>query len=566
MPDLAEPVSFAEGHTLRLHNTRARTTEPVEPRHTTGDGRPHLRFYGCGPTVYTFAHIGNFRSFLTADLILRTAQALGWHVTYVSNVTDVGHLTQDDLIDAAGEDKMAAALEREGSRFANIYDLARFYTDALLDDWHALNLRDPDVRPRATEHVTDQIRAVQRLEDAGLAYATEQGVYFDVTKDPAYGTLSGNDAAEQLQATGRETVDDPGKRDPRDFALWKIDPDHLMQWHSPWGYGFPGWHIECSVMGRRYLGPDFDLHTGGEDLIFPHHECELAQNRALSAAEGPGAGEGNGAEDAGEAEVRYWVHTRFLQVEGEKMSKSKGNFYTVRDLIAPEEGAPGAPEGGRGVEPLALRYALMAGQYRKPFNFTMQTLKDAAKHVQRYQEAAARVDAVLAEGEPDGAGGGDDGGDGDDAGDDRIGARLADAYERTLAAMCDDLNTPAALAAALDGVKLIQGLAGDGASPGGLNAASAQSARHWLDATNALLGIVAPEHRRPGVASGPHHAPDASADALADEVEALLDERAQARADGDYARADALRDALDAMGIEVMDGPEGTTWRKKVSV
>ncbi len=559
MPDLAESASFAEGHTLRLYNTRARAPEAVEPRRTTDDGRPHLRFYGCGPTVYTFAHIGNFRSFLTADLILRTAQALGWRVTYVSNVTDVGHLTRDDLIDASGTDKMAAALEREGSRFATIYDLARFYTDALLADWHALNLRDPDVRPRATEHVTEQLKAVMALVERGQAYATEQGVYFDVTSDPAYGTLSGNDAAEQLQATDRATVDDPGKRDPRDFALWKLDPDHLMQWHSPWGFGFPGWHIECSVMSRRYLGPDFDLHTGGEDLIFPHHECERAQNRALAAAEGH-----EGDPDGGDAGVRYWVHTRFLQVEGAKMSKSTGTFYTVRDLIAPDPDDAHVPASIRdlgGVDPLALRYALMAGQYRKPLNFTLQTLKDAAKHVRRYQDAAAAVDAVLAQAEGAEASAGDA-----ERSDDRVGERLAKIYRRTLAAMCDDLNTPAALAAALDGVKLIQGMAGKGTAPGHhLNAASARSARHWLDATNALLGIVAPEHDDP-YHDDPHHDDETPADALAGEVEALLDERAAARADGDYARADALRDTLDAMGIEVMDGPEGTTWRKKVSV
>lgn len=502
--------------TLRLYNTLTHSVEPVdliEPG--------HLRFYSCGPTVYTYAHIGNFRSFLTADLILRTAQALGWETTFVSNVTDVGHLTQDDLVDPSGEDKMAAALEREGTRFPNIYDLARFYTNALVDDWHALNLREPDVRPRATEHVSHQIKAVEQLVKRGHAYETGQGIYFSVASFPDYGKLSGNRSADDLEAGVREElVDDPEKRDPRDFALWKKDPDHLMQWYSPWGWGFPGWHIECSVMSAEYLGPHIDLHAGGEDLIFPHHECEIAQAESLT--------------DDDEPFARHWVHTRFLQVEGEKMSKSKGNFFTVRDLIEP------ASEGGRGVDPLALRYALLSGQYRKPFNFTMKTLKDSARMVRRYQDAADLIDAALEQG---------------DEGDDRVDERLRDIYDRTLAAMCDDLNTPQALAVAHEGVKLLHGMGDD------LNAASARSAQRWLEKTNALLGIVWSEYSDDTAARD-----DAESDPLAEKVEALLEERAAARKAGNYDRADAIRDELDAMGIEVMDSTNGTTWRKKIDV
>ena len=507
---------MSSDRTLRLYNTLSHAVEPVEPIEPG-----HLRFYSCGPTVYTYAHIGNFRSFLTADLIARTAAAIGWDTTFVSNITDVGHLTQDDLVDPSGEDKMTAALEREGARFANIYDLARFYTEAFLDDWRALNLRMPDVQPRATEHVTPQIKAVEQLVEKGHAYETDQGVYFAVESFPDYGKLSGNRSAEDLEAGVREElIDDPDKRDPRDFALWKKDPDHLMQWHSPWGWGFPGWHIECSVMSAEYLGAHIDLHAGGEDLIFPHHECEIAQAESLS--------------DDGEPFARTWVHTRFLQVEGEKMSKSKGNFFTVRDLIEPEA------EGGRGIDPLALRYTLLSGQYRKPFNFTKKTLKDSAQMVRRYQDAAALVEDALER---------------DTDGDDHLGDRLRDIYARTLDAMCDDLNTPQALAVAHEGVKLIHSLKGD------LNAASAQSAQRWLKQTNALLGVIWPEYD--GEAA-PHD--DAESDPLAEKVEALIEERAQARADGNYDRADAIRDELDAMGIEVMDSAEGTTWRKKIDV
>lgn len=505
---------MSSDHTFRLYNTLTRKTEPVEPAETR-----HLRFYACGPTVYNYAHIGNFRSFLTADLILRTARALGWKTTYVSNVTDVGHLTEDDMTDPSGEDRMAKALRREGQRFPNIYDLARYYTNALIGDWKALNLREPDVRPRATEHMRQQIQAVQKLIESGHAYETEQGVYFDVNSFADYGKLSGNREAEQLEQFVRDVVADRDKHDPRDFALWKKDAQHLMQWHSPWGWGFPGWHIECSVMAMEYLGESIDLHAGGEDLIFPHHECEIAQSESLT--ERPFA--------------RYWAHTRFLQVEGEKMSKSAGNFYTVRDLIAP------AAEGGRDVDPLALRLALISGQYRKPFNFTFDHLKDSARHVRRFQEADERTAAVLEEAGVDAQNG-----------QDGLGEPLEAIYQRALAAMCDDLNTPAAIAAALEGVKLVNGV--EAFSP-----ASARSARAWLDGINALLGIVRPEHET----ASPEQTED---DPFAQKVNALIQKREEARAAKDYERADALRDELDEMGVEVMDSAEGTTWRRKLPV
>ena len=499
--------------TFRLYDTESGSVCPLEPQE---DG--HLRFYACGPTVYAYAHIGNFRSFLTADLILRTARALGWDVTYVSNVTDVGHLTEDDLTDPQGEDKMEQALQEEGERFANIYDLARYYTDALIEEWHALNMREPDVRPRATEHMQHQIQAVERLVESGHAYETEQGIYFSVESFEGYGQLSGRGQDPDELRGERDVVQDEEKRDPRDFALWKKDDSHLMQWHTPWGWGFPGWHIECSVMAQAYLGDTLDLHAGGEDLIFPHHECEIAQAESLT----------------GEPFARHWTHTRFLQVEGEKMSKSEGNFYTVRDLIAPPE------EGGRGVDPLALRLALISGQYRKPYNFTFDTLRDSARHVRRFREADERAEAALAGLEDEG----------DLPGDDQLAVPLEDSYERALDAMCDDLNTPAALAAALEGVKRINEQ-GDDLSP-----ASARNAQRWLDRINALLGIVRPEHE------DATRRDDGEKDAFDEKVNALVQEREEAREDGDYEKADTLRDQLRDMGVKVMDSDEGTTWRR----
>jgi len=505
---------------LSLHNTLTRQAEPIEPALTDADGHPLLRVYGCGPTVYSLAHIGNFRSFLTTDLLLRTARALGWRTKYVSNVTDVGHLTDDDVADAQGQDKLAKALQsKEGQRFANVWDLARHYTGALVADWQALNLLEPDVRPRATEHVREQIRAVETLIERGHAYETADGVYFHVPSFPDYGKLSGNRDAEGL-ATGaagatREVVTDEAKRDPRDFALWKKDPGHLMQWHSPFAegtpWGFPGWHIECSVMAQQYLGETIDVHTGGEDLIFPHHECEIAQAESLT----------------GKPFARTWLHTRFLQVEGEKMSKSKGNFITVRDLI--EE---------RGIDPLAVRYALISGHYRKPLNFTEKNLQAAAKLVARIRHAYDVLipQAELRQDEPR---------DEDHA----LGELLDEAYDNALAGLCDDLNTPIALREVLAGVGHL--------SAHDLNRTSAHHAKAFLDKVNALLGIV--QHEGQG-------APLGETDAFAEQVEALVAERVEARKARDFARADALRDELDALGVEVMDTPQGSTWRRRPTV
>ncbi|WP_412070494.1 cysteine--tRNA ligase [Rubrivirga sp. IMCC43871] len=509
---------------LRLTNTLSRQLETIEPAAHAPDGRPLLRFYSCGPTVYSYAHVGNFRTFLTADLLVRTAEALGWAVRYVSNVTDVGHLTEDDVADAGGEDKMAKALaSKEGEAFETVWDLARHYTDALKRDWDALGLRDPDIRPRATEHVREQILAVQALIASGHAYETDDGVYFHVPSFPDYGKLSGNTDADALVEGSREVVRDDGKRDPRDFALWKKDAGHLMQWHSPFtqgatdGWGFPGWHLECSVMAQKYLGDTIDLHGGGEDLRFPHHECEIAQAEAIT----------------GQPFSRYWMHTRFLQVEGEKMSKSKGNFLTVRDFLA-DPAAGGRADWGAPLDPLALRLALISGHYARPFNLTQKGLEDAAKNRSRYVDAlaAARTHA-------------------DAPGPDTLADPLQVAYADALAAMADDLNTPVALAAAYRGANLILADARDG----GLSAASAASALAYLDRIDTLLGIV-------GVYATPADTASDPDDALAADVAPLVTQRTEARAAKDWARADAIRDELAALGVEVVDTPSGPEWRR----
>ena len=498
---------------FQLHNTLTGRLEALEPNEPG-----LLRMYTCGPTVYSYAHIGNFRTFITSDLLARTARAIGWQVRHVSNITDVGHLTEDDVADATGEDKMAKALKsKEGEQFPNVWDLARYYADTLITNWQMLNLHEPDVRPRATEHITQQIQAIEDLIKKGHAYETEDAVYFDVGSFKDYGKLSGNKDAEQLAETVRDVVVDTNKRDPRDFALWKKDDKHLMQWYSPFGRGFPGWHIECSVMSMQYLGEHFDVHGGGEDLIFPHHECEIAQAEGLT----------------GKPFADMWVHTRFLQVEGAKMSKSKGNFFTVRDLT------DSPANGGRGISPFALRLALMSGQYRKPYNFTLKTLNDSVQIVERFEAAQELVHTSL---------------ESPSEGEDLVGAALDQSYKRTLHALLDDLNTPLAISSALEGIKILS-------KHTELSQASAERAQEWLDKTNALLGIYTYDN---GFAL--HSQEDPADEELNIRVESLLKERQEARNARDFARADAIRDELDAMGIDVMDTPEGPKWKKKSAI
>lgn len=480
---------------FRLYDTltrEVRVLRPLEPG--------HLRFYSCGPTVYSYAHIGNFRTFLTADLVVRTAQALGWSVSYVSNITDVGHLTQDDVADAEGEDRMEKALHsKEGERFADIWQLSEHYADAFKEDWSRLNLQPPMVWPKATQHITGQIDAITELVRRGHAYETPTGVYFDVASFKEYGKLSGNQERDQLMTGVRDVVVDENKRSPVDFALWKKDELHLMQWYSPFGKGFPGWHLECSVMARAYLGDTIDLHAGGEDLVFPHHECEIAQSESLT----------------GKPFANHWLHTRFLMVDGEKMAKRTGKFYTVRDLV-----------DGKGANPLAVRYALMAVPYGKQLNFTLQGLQDATKNVERFAECRRLVAGRTG-----------------DAAASAISGSLEDAYGATLDAMCDDLNTSVALAHALEGTAVIfraQPLSDDDAA----------AAERFLERIEALLGIVGAGDVGPG-------------EELDAEIEAMVARREDARKSKDFALADSLREQIEARGIELRDTPDGAVWRRK---
>lgn len=537
---------------LRLYNTLTRRAEeffPADPSRVT--------FYSCGPTVYDDAHIGNFRSFLAADVLRRWIESplceiAGCgrgprRVVHVMNITDVGHMTDDAEGGEAGEDRMAVAgrrlaeAKKSGRLPAGVevdpgdpYQIARFYEARFRDDAKRLGLklaieaeRDPSLMPRATESVGGMVAMIERLVARGHAYVVgvpgARVAYFRVRSFEPYGRLSGNtlDRLKEGEGGRVSAVNQSSKEHPADFLLWKEDASHVMKWASPWGEGYPGWHIECSVMSfvrlatgprrdgdskgggpamggaeaiREAIVPDgeaiIDLHSGGEDNIFPHHECEIAQSCCAF----------NATPERG-TYARMWFHPRFLLVEGAKMSKSKGNFFTARDLFA------------RGVSPGALRLELIRTHYRSNANFTMQGLEDSARLVERWRRVAE------ATGEP--------------AGDQ---ARADEARRAFASAMDDDLNVSAAIGAINTWVNSLAGPGRDDAS-----------AMREFDAVLGVLGLERPA----GVASAigvflPGVEPD-------ERVVERLEARRRARARKDFAASDAIRDELLAMGYTIKD-------------
>ncbi|HEX2141705.1 MAG TPA: cysteine--tRNA ligase [Candidatus Limnocylindria bacterium] len=372
--------------TIKLYNSLTRRLEPLEP---VNPGR--VAIYTCGSTVYRYAHIGNLRTYLFGDLLRRVLEYLGYEVTYVKNITDVGHMRE------TGEDPILLAAEVEGKTPDQIAD---FYTDAWLEDERLLNMRPAEVMPKATDHIPEMIAMTQTLLERGLAYEVNGNVYFDVSELPSYGQLSGQ-KLDQMRSGHRVDVE-PDKRDAEDFALWKrAEPGRLMKWRSPWGEGFPGWHIECSAMSMKYLGERFDIHTGGIDLKFPHHEDEIAQSEGVT----------------GHRVVSIWMHGEFLTLADAKMAKSAGNVIRVSDL----------PQ--KGFEPLVFRYLALQAHYRSKLDFTEEAMHGAASGLRRLRRAAS---------------------EGDSAGTDvDLSVEPAAAYhERFVAAISDDLAMPAALAAA----------------------------------------------------------------------------------------------------------------------
>lgn len=436
--------------------------------------------YTCGPTVYNFAHIGNFRAMVVYDLVRRWLQERGYHVTHVMNVTDV-------------DDKTIAGARRAG---ISLRDYTDPFITAFFEDCASLRLLRPTHVPRATEHIPGMIALVQRLLEVGVAYVAQDGsVYFSIEKYPAYGRLSRIETR-QLQHGARVASDEYDKEHVADFVLWKAwtEDDGDVRWESPWGPGRPGWHLECSVMARQYLGDTIDIHMGGEDLVFPHHENEIAQSEAAT----------------GKPFVRYWLHNAHLLVEGRKMSKSLGNFYTLRDLLA------------RGYTGREIRYVLLSVQYRQPLNFTFEGLHAARSALQRLDDTRAALERVAS-----------------DKSTTSVRTEVARAIEtartRWTEALDDDVNTSPALAALFDLVHE----ANKWLAHHALNGAEAHALLTFFDTTNRVLAV------------------EPEADAIPPEIQQLAEERAAARRAKDWARADQLRATLMAKGYTVEDTPHG---------
>ncbi|NTU46295.1 cysteine--tRNA ligase [Candidatus Roizmanbacteria bacterium] len=327
---------------MKLYNTLSRSVEELQPLNP-----PVVTMYTCGPTVYDYTHIGHMRTYTMVDILRRTLTMQGFHVKQVMNVTDVGHLTSDG---DTGEDKLEKGAKKYGK---TVWEIAQFYTDFFHSAMKVINILPPDVESKATDHIPEMIELIQTLGKKGFTYETDEAIYFDVSKFSNYGKLSRQKIDEKLQAVRDEVFEDPQKKHPADFVLWfkRVGKfaDHTMHWPSPWGEGFPGWHIECSAMSMKYLGESIDIHTGGIDHIPVHHENEIAQSEGAT----------------GKKFVQIWVHPNFLQVDGQKMSKSLGNFYTYEDVQK------------KGIEPLALRLLFLQAHYRQSLNFTWESAKGA---------------------------------------------------------------------------------------------------------------------------------------------------------------------------------------------
>ncbi|HEX9037811.1 MAG TPA: cysteine--tRNA ligase [Ktedonobacterales bacterium] len=490
IPAQAASAQDAPSPQLRLYNTLSRKVEPltlIEP------GR--LSMYSCGPTVYRYIHIGNLRTFTMADWIRRATETQGVKVTHIKNITDVGHMRQERL--DQGEDKMISQALKEGR---TPWEIAAFYTEAFHEDERRLNILPAHTFPRATDHIPEMIAMTQRLLERGFAYEANGSVFFSVAAFPAYGELSGNllEFIGQGQHTANEH--DPLKRAPEDFPLWKkSEPGRLMAWESPWGRGFPGWHIECSAMSAKYLGAQFDLHTGGVDNIFPHHEDERAQSEAAS----------------GQRFVHMWTHGQHLLADGLKMAKSTGNAYTRSDVEA------------RGFEPLALRYFFTTAKYRSRINFTFRALRSAQTALRRLRERGWTLYRAC-----------------DGAAATREDARASSAYVSFLAAVNDDLNMPVAMSRL--GAALRDG------------AQSAATRLGLLYVCDEILGFGFAEELATRARSGEEW----RAAGAPEEVVALARERQILRATHDYAAADALRARVADAGYTLEDSRDAPIdWR-----
>ncbi len=530
---------------LYLTNTLSRKKElftPINPG--------HVGMYVCGPTVYGDAHLGHARPGVTFDVLFRLLKHLGYKVRYVRNITDVGHLEHDA---DEGEDKIAKKARLEQ---LEPMEIVQTYTFRYHEAMRQLNVAPPSIEPRASGHIIEQIETVKKILDAGFAYISNGSVYFDVAaynKKYHYGVLSGRTLDDTLEGT--RTLDGQSdKRAPYDFALWKkADPTHIMHWPSPWSEGFPGWHLECSVMGEKYLGQEFDIHGGGMDLMFPHHECEIAQNEASRSTQG----------------VHYWVHNNMITINGQKMGKSLGNFITLPQLFSGDH-----PKLEQAYSPMTIRFFILQAHYRGTLDFSNEALQAAEKGYKRvmqgykdlkalakaagieptakgtegnpadamqygeFIDAVAPEAAVLASASPASAEA-----PAPVADSEAIVKIFNDAYE----ALCDDLNTPVALANVFEAVRII-----NSAKAGELKLSRNDLSTLLTLFDNVVFGVMGLRDES-AAESGDKHVVDGLMDMV-------LDERAKAKAAKDWTTSDAIRDHLKALGITVKDTKDGSEW------
>ena len=489
-------------HQLVIYNTRSRKKEvftPLQPG--------HVGMYVCGPTVYGDAHLGHARPAITFDLLFRYLRHLGYKVRYVRNITDVGHLEHDS---DDGEDKIAKKAKLEQ---LEPMEVAQYYTNRFHQAMDALNVLPPSIEPHATGHIIEQEQLVEEILKNGYAYESEGSVYFDVEKynhDHHYGVLSGRNLEDVINAS-RNLAGVGEKRNQVDFALWKkAQPEHIMRWPSPWSEGFPGWHCECTAMGRKYLGNHFDIHGGGMDLVFPHHECEIAQAVA----------------SLGDEMVKYWMHNNMITINDQKMGKSLGNFITLDQFFTGQH-----EKLDKAYSPMTIRFFILQAHYRSTVDFGNEALQASEKGLSRLMEGLANLGRI----EPSAQG--------------TVGTDFAEKLEKDCyAAMDDDLNSPIVISHLFDACRTINSIVDHKATitPEGLEQLTRVFRTFVLD----ILGL------KEEAGSG-----TAREEAFGAVVDMLLEQRAKAKANKDWATSDLIRDRLAALGFEVKDTKDGFSWK-----
>ncbi len=482
---------------LVVYNTLSRKKEEFEPINP-----PFVGMYVCGPTVYGDAHLGHARAALTFDTVFRFLRFLGYKVRYVRNITDVGHLENDS---DAGEDKIEKKARIEQ---LEPMEVAQYYTKRYLDAMDAMNIMRPSIQPTATGHIMEQIDIVKILLEKAYAYVSNGSVYFDVNKynndTHKYGILS-NRVIDEMIANTRELDGQSEKHNPADFALWKkASPEHIMRWESPWSIGFPGWHLECTAMSRKYLGERFDIHGGGLDLLFPHHESEIAQSVCAFGCE----------------PAKYWLHNNMITIGGQKMGKSLGNFITLNEFFDGKH-----PKLDKAYSPMTIRFFILQAHYRSTLDFSNEALSAAEKGMKKLFEAQKNIDALPTS--------------------DKSSMDFSALFDKCIEAMCDDFNTPMVIAELFEITRLINLVADRKES---ITEEDKQSLKeNFAIIFNDILGMKNEQ------ADNSMHIVDSL-------MQVILSLRKEARANKDWAKSDMIRDELAKAGIVIKDGKEGASW------